>query len=80
MAVELVVDVYCAMYPAIHLDVVSVHCEDLDRVDSGVLHAAFLLIGEHVDAKDRSGSTGVDEVQGLIWPEEVVDARLRVAG
>ena len=53
MAVELVVDVHRAMYSAIHLDVVSVHCKDLDRVDGGVLHAAFLLIGEHVDAEDQ---------------------------
>ena len=80
MTVELLVDVDRSMYFAIHLDVVSVHSEDLDRVDGGVLQAAFLLIREHVDAEDQSGSTGVDEVQGLIRPEEVVDVRLRVDG
>ena len=52
MMVELVVDVDRSLYSAIYLDVVSVHGKDLDRVDSGVLHAAFLLVGEHVDAKD----------------------------
>ena len=54
MTVEFVVDVDRSMYSAIHLDVISVHGEDLDRVDSGVLHAAFLLVREHVDAEDRS--------------------------
>ena len=52
MMVELVVDVDCSLYSAIYLDVVSVHGKDLDGVDSRVLHAAFLLVGEHVDAKD----------------------------
>ena len=46
------VDVHRVMYSTIHLDVVSIHCEDLGRVDGGVLHAAFLLVGEHVDAED----------------------------
>ena len=52
MMVELVVDVDRSLYSAIYLDVVSVHGEDLDRVVGGVLHAVFLLVGEHVDAED----------------------------
>ena len=54
MTVELVIDVDRLFDSAIYLDVVSIHGEDLDGVDGGVLHPAFLLVGEHVDAEDRS--------------------------
>ena len=49
---KLVVDADGAVDLSVDFDVVSVHGEDLDRVDGGVLHAAFLLVGEHVDAED----------------------------
>ena len=65
MPVKFVVDADGAVDFAVDLDVVSNHGEDLQRVDSGVLHAAFLLVGEHVDAEDQRGCTGVYEVQRL---------------
>ena len=80
MPVKLVVDADGAVDLFVDFDVVSVHGEDLDRVDSRVLHAAFLCVGEHVDAEDRSRCTGVNEIQRLIRPEEVVNVRLRVDG
>ena len=50
MAVEFVVDLHCSSYSAEYFDVVSVYCKDMHRVVSGVLHDAFLLVGERVDA------------------------------
>ena len=54
VAVELVVNLHRAGYSAIHLDVVSIHYKELDRIVGGVLHAAFLLVREHANVEDRS--------------------------
>ena len=51
---KFVVDADSTVDFSVDFDVVTVHGEDLHGVDGGVLHAAFLLVGEHGDAEDRS--------------------------
>ena len=50
---KLVVDADGTIHFSVDFYVVTVHGKDLHGVNGGVLHAAFLLVGEHVNAEDQ---------------------------